>query len=165
MLFRSLGVSFQPRYNNVGFSSFLGNDPVFATRDIHTYETSLRAKYNFTNRMGVTLVARHYVRSLSNKQLYFLNLDGSLTENNIEPLINDRTANYFNIDMVYTWQIAQGSFINIVWKNSISRFDAHQRPGYFDNLKETIGENQNNNLSLKLIYFLDYNTIMNKRNS
>ncbi|MBK7805190.1 MAG: carbohydrate binding family 9 domain-containing protein [Saprospiraceae bacterium] len=158
-----LGVSFQPRYNNVGFSTFEGSEPVFAKRDIHTYETSLRAKYNFTNRMGITLVGRHYVRSLSNKQLYFLNQDGSLTENEIDPVTNDRTANYFNIDMVYTWQIAQGSFINVVWKNSITKFDNHQRSGYFDNLRETVVENQNNNLSVKLIYFLDYNTIMSSR--
>ena len=115
--------------------------------------------------MGITLVGRHYVRSLSNKQLYFLNQDGSLTENEIDPVTNDRTANYFNIDMVYTWQIAQGSFINVVWKNSITKFDNYQRPGYFDNLRETVVENQNNNLSVKLIYFLDYNTIMSKKTS
>ena len=160
-----LGVSFQPRYNNVGFSTFEGNEPIFAKRDIHTYETSLRVKYNFTNRMGITLVGRHYVRSLSNDQLFFLNEDGTLKENAIEPKSNDRTANYFNIDMVYTWQIAQGSFINVVWKNAITRFDAYHRNGYFDNLRETVVENQNNNLSLKLIYFLDYNTLVNKRNS
>jgi len=158
-----LGFSFQPRYNNVGFSSFENSEPVFAQRDIYTYETSIRAKYNFNNRMGVTMVARHYVRSLSNKQMFYLQNDGTLEKNDIVPETNDLTANYFNIDLVYTWQIAQGSFVNIVWKNSISRSDPFQRSGYFDNLRETIQENQNNNLSLKVIYFLDYNTLKNKR--
>ncbi|MBK9256803.1 MAG: carbohydrate binding family 9 domain-containing protein [Saprospiraceae bacterium] len=157
-----LGISFQPRYNNVGFSSFDGSEPVFAKRDIQTYETSIRAKYNFTNRMGLTLVTRHYVRSLMNKQLYYLQNDGSLEQNDILPITNDRTANYFNIDMVYTWQIAEGSFVNIVWKNSIAKFDSFQRSGYFENLRGTFQENQNNNLSFKLIYFIDYNTLKNR---
>ncbi|MGB4960986.1 MAG: DUF5916 domain-containing protein, partial [Saprospiraceae bacterium] len=155
----SLGVSWQPRFNNVGFSYFNGSEPVFAKRDISTYETSIRAKYNFTNRMGLTLVTRHYVRSIDNEQLFDLKNDGTLSQNDLPPAQNNRTVNYFNIDMVYTWQIAQGSFVNVVWKNSIGAFDPLFRGNYFTNLSETVNQNQNNNLSVKLIYFLDYHTI------
>ncbi|MBC7885776.1 MAG: hypothetical protein H7X99_09890, partial [Saprospiraceae bacterium] len=144
---------------------FDGVEPVFAKRYISTYETSLCAKFNFTNRMGVTLVGRHYVRALSNKNLFYLNEDGILSENELNPLSNDRTANYFNIDMVYTWQIAQGSFVNVVWKNSIGKFDVNNRSDYFANLTETLKEDQNNNVSLKLIYFLDYHTMVNRYKS
>ncbi len=154
-----VGVSWQPRFNNAGFSSFAESNPVFALRDIATFENSLRAKYNFTNRMGLNLVARHYVRSIKNKELFYLNSDGTLESNDLLASANNRTVNYFNVDMVYTWQIAQGSFVNVVWKNSIGKFDTYYRSDYFSNLSETLQENQNNNVSVKLIYFLDYNTL------
>ncbi|MBK8627756.1 MAG: carbohydrate binding family 9 domain-containing protein [Saprospiraceae bacterium] len=158
-----LGISVQPRFNNVGFSTFESNEPVFAVRDIDTYETSLRTKYNFTNRMGVSMVARHYIRSIENKMLFNLKTDGSLTENDLTPTAQNRTVNFFNIDLVYTWQIAQGSFVNVVWKNAIGKLDAVYNEDYFSNLSSTLRGDQNNNISVKVIYFLDYHTIASSR--
>jgi len=160
-----LGGSYQPRFNNVGFADYSDSEEtsVFAKRDIQTFETSLRGKYNFTNRMGITLVARHYVSSVKNKQLFYLQKNGTLNANDLSPEEYNRTANFFNIDMVYTWQIAQGSFVSIVWKFAVNRFDEEYRANYIRNLSNTLGENQNNNLSVRLIYFLDYNTVVNKR--
>jgi len=159
-----LGGSYQPRFNNVGFADYSDSEEtsVFAKRDIQTFETSLRGKYNFNNRMGVTLVARHYVSSVKNKQLYYLQSNGLLNSNDLSPENYNRTANFFNIDMVYTWQIAQGSFVSIVWKFAVNRFDEEYRANYIRNLSNTLGENQNNNLSVRVIYFLDYNTVVNR---
>jgi len=112
--------------------------------------------------MGVTLVARHYVSSVKNKQLYYLQSNGLLNSNDLSPENYNRTANFFNIDMVYTWQIAQGSFVSIVWKFAVNRFDEEYRANYIRNLSNTLGENQNNNLSVRVIYFLDYNTVVNR---
>lgn len=158
-----LGISNQPRFNNVGFSTFADGEPVFAIRDINTYETSLRSKYNFTNRMGIAVVARHYVRAIDNKSLHFLNQDGTLRPNDSTPTTQNRTVNFFNIDLVYTWQIAQGSFVNVVWKNAIGKFDAFHNADYLSNLSNTLREDQNNNLSVKVIYFLDYHTLTHKK--
>lgn len=155
-----LNLEYKPRWNNVGFSSFSDLDkPIFANRDVHTYETSIKSKFNFTNRMGITLVGRHYASTIKNKQLFDLEKNGRLTKNNSNPSANNRTLNFFNLDVVYTWQIAQGSFVNLVWKYSINRFDDYYKADYFANLKDTFRENQNNNISLRIIYFLDYNTI------
>ncbi|MGN9424843.1 DUF5916 domain-containing protein, partial [Enterococcus faecium] len=65
-------------------------------------------------------------------------------------------VNYFNIDMVYTWQFTLGSFINVVWKDAISTFNTDVQTNYFKNFGSTIESAQQNSLSFRIIYFLDY---------
>jgi hypothetical protein len=57
--------------------------------------------------------------------------------------------------MVYTWEFAPGSFLNIVWKNSVYSGDQHINDSYFKNFDHTVSAPQNNNISLKVIYYLD----------
>jgi hypothetical protein len=154
-----LGVFGQLRFNNVGFSSFENGEPIFAKREVRTIETSLRSKYSFTNRMFVTFVGRHYVSAVNNNRLYSLESNGSLSANSMNPVNNNRTLNFFNIDMVYTWQIAQGSFVNIVWKSAIFRGIDNADFHYVNNFRNTLLENQNNSVSFRMIYFLDYATM------
>ena len=106
--------------------------------------------------MGITFRARHYVSSVDNKSFYLLQRDGSLVANaNYHPSV-DNNVNYFNIDMVYTWQFAPGSFINLVWKDAAQHSSDTIEKKYFRNLGQTISEDNNNNVSFKVIYFLDY---------
>ena len=106
--------------------------------------------------MGITFRARHYVSSVDNKEFYLLQHDGSLLANaNFRPNVN-QNVNFFNIDMVYTWQFAPGSFLNIVWKNAAQNYSDEVEKQYFKNLSNTVSQNNNNNFSLKVIYFLDY---------
>jgi hypothetical protein len=65
--------------------------------------------------------------------------------------------------MVYTWQFAPGSFLNAVWKNATFYGADSPRDGYFENLGNTLDADQNNNLSLKVIYFLDYLQLKGKK--
>ena len=58
--------------------------------------------------------------------------------------------------MVYTWEFAPGSFLNIVWKNAAQNFTNDVEKGYFKNLGNTIDGDSNNNFSVKVIFFLDY---------
>ncbi|MEP6513579.1 MAG: DUF5916 domain-containing protein [Parafilimonas sp.] len=153
----SHGISFQPRYNNMGYVYVDGSSDInFAKRKINTIEHTLSAKYNFNNKMGITFRARHYVSTVDNKEFYLLQRDGSLLANaGFHPDVN-QNANFFNIDMVYTWEFAPGSFINIVWKNAAQSYTDVVEKQYFKNLSNTISQDNNNNLSLKVIYFLDY---------
>jgi hypothetical protein len=157
-------ISSNPRWNNIGFSHFESGSPAFARRFVTTIENELSAKYNFTNRMGLTLVARHYNSSVNNHDMFRLSEDGNLSlATELNPEKGNRNINFFNVDMVYTWQFAQGSFVNIVWKNAISSFDQNQQFTYMENIRQTFTADQNNNLSVKVIYFIDYNTIKNKK--
>jgi uncharacterized protein DUF5916 len=90
-----------------------------------------------------------------------LQKDGSLLANpGYNPSVNEN-VNFFNIDMVYTWEFAPGSFINIAWKNAEQYNSDVVVKKYFVNLGNTLSQDNNNNLSIKVIYFIDYYTLKN----
>ena len=163
----SLSVLYNPIKNDAGFSQKVygqngsGNpvlqNIIFSRRDVKTFENILETKYNFNNKSGITFRARHYWSKVEQKELYDLNTDGTLSPTRHTSLpLRPQNFNIFNIDAVYTLQFAPGSFINIVWKDQGSLFDKEIHSGYFKNFNRTISEPQNNNLSVKVIYFLDY---------
>lgn len=153
----SLGTGFEPRPKGLGYTTTLDNGSIiFALRNVKTFDNTLNLKYNFTNKMGLTFRARHYASVVNNKQFYTLNQDGSLSANNTITDNLNQNVNFFNIDMVYTWQFAPGSFLNVVWKNATMYNSDLVKDKYFMNLQNTIQSDQNNNISMKVIYFLDY---------
>ncbi len=132
-------------------------DIIFSRRDRVTVENVIQAKYSFNNRSGITFRARHYWSTVKQKQLYDLSVFGRLapTKHTNVPL-SDQNFNIFNIDAVYTWQFAPGSFINVVWKDEGLFYNSDARSDYFKNINNTLSEPQSNNLSIKIIYYLDY---------
>lgn len=136
---------------------------IFSRRNLETIENSLNIKYSFTNRMGLTLQARHYFSKVAPQQFYQLDKYGDLqTPTNPFTKNVNQNYNYLSVDMVYTWQFAQGSFINIVWKDIAENFSRSFEKNYFKNVDNTLSGPQANSLSLRVIYFLDYLTARNK---
>jgi hypothetical protein len=153
------GISYNPRHNSVGFTAFAENAPLFAKRDVKTIENTIFLKYNFTNRMGLTFRTRHYNSRVHNLEFYRLENNGSLQETTNKGDQHHRNVNFFNVDMVYTWQFAPGSFLNIVWKDAAVTNQGLVTDGYFESFNKTIKSDQNNNFSIKVIYFIDYQTV------
>lgn len=149
-------LGYLPRFNNIGFTTIAGDDVIFAKRKVNTIENVLNVKYSFTNKMWITYRMRHYVSTVDNKEYFTLQQNGKLLPNAAFAGNVNQNANFFNIDMVYTWQFAPGSFLNVVWKNSIFTFNRVIERDYFKNFGNTLDADQNNNISLKVIYFLDY---------
>jgi hypothetical protein len=161
------GLGYRPSLNDAGFYNptdstgqgiNIGDDVVFTRRNLTTVENVFNLKYNFSNRSGITVRVRHYSSKVENKQLYDLQNDGTLLPSKHAadvPLFN-QNFNIFNVDAVYTWQFAPGSFVNVVWKDESYLGDENVDHTYFDNFNNTISSPQNNNLSVKIIYYLDY---------
>jgi hypothetical protein len=153
----SYRISFQPRFNGVGYAWSDASQIIFARRKVNTVENIFSTKYSFTNKTGITLRVRHYVSSVENKEFFTLQQqNGKLVSNPSFSENVDRNVNFFNVDMVYTWQFGPGSFLNIVWKDAGFTYHDFVEKNYFKNFNNTIGSDQNNNISLKVIYFLDY---------
>ena len=140
------------------------NDTViFSRRDLRTVENILSMKYSFTNRMGITLRARHYWSKVAPQQFYELNKYGNLVAPAVPFTQNvNQNYNFLSTDLVYTWQFAQGSFINIVWKDISESFNRDFENNYFSNFDKTIKGPQANSFSIRVIYFLDYLTAKSK---
>jgi hypothetical protein len=155
-------ITMEPQTNNVGFASFdppsdpVNGDIIFGRRSRNTIENILGFKYNFNDRMGINTRVRHYWSKVDYKEFFTLLQNGELQKNTAFNTNVNLNVNYFNVDMTYTWQFAPGSFINIVWKNSVQDFRDLVERNYFKNFNNTMEADQNNNLSLKVIYFLDY---------
>ncbi len=170
-------ISYNPITNRAGFAGIYTNAGVenvlFGRRERSTIENRLKFKYSFNNKMYITMRVRHYWSKVNNKEIYILNNEGNLDEiatgnTSLKDFIYtnqnfNRNFNIFNVDMVYSWRFAPGSEINIVWKNGVNTFEKNISNGYFKNFNNTIASPQNNSLSVKILYYIDYLSLKKKR--
>ncbi len=152
--------------NQTGFAGRTGTNGdtiIFSRRNVNSVENVMNIKYNFTNKMGITLRGRHYWSKVRPFQFYELDKYGKLqTPANPFTQNVNQNYNYLSVDMVFNWQFAQGSFFSVVWKDIGENFDRKFEKDYFKNLGNTIEGNQFNSLSLRVIYFIDYLTAKNR---
>jgi hypothetical protein len=62
--------------------------------------------------------------------------------------------------MKYLWRFAPGSELSLVWKNAIYTNDNNLVNSFVDNLENTFAASQINSISLKILYYLDYQYLM-----
>ncbi len=145
-----------------GGGTIINNDIIFGKRDQTTYENILSASYTFTNRMGVTLRARHYWSTVDYNSFHTLDPDGHLISSTYDGLdtngesLHNTNFNAFNIDMVYRWVFAPGSEISLVFKSNLLAFDNDVSKSYSDNFSNTLESPQTKSISLKVLYYIDY---------
>ncbi len=152
--------------NQSGWAANIGvnrDTIIFSRRHVNSVENIINIKYNFTNRMGLTLRARHYWSKVNPVEFYELDKFGKL-QTPTTPFTQNvkQNYNYLSVDMVYNWQFAQGSFFSIVWKDIAESFNRNFEKNYSKNLGNTIDGSQFNSLSVRVIYFLDYLTVRDK---
>ena len=152
--------------NQSGWAANIGTNRdtiIFSRRNVNSVENVMNIKYNFTNRMGLTLRARHYWSKVKPVQFYELDTYGKLqTPTNPFTKNVNQNYNYLSVDMLFNWQFAQGSFFSVVWKDIGESFNREFEKNYVKNLDNTIDGKQFNSLSVRVIYFLDYLTVKNK---
>lgn len=158
---------YSPRIHYTGYSTTdsASNNPVFALRDRQTVENIFNFKYTFNNIMGLTLRVRHYWSKLNNKQYFDLAQNGTLTGLTSTHFSRDNDQNYnaWNIDMIYAWVFSPGSELSIAWKNSALTNTDQAHRNYFYNLHDTLIQPQNNNISVKVLYYIDYQNLRKKK--
>jgi hypothetical protein len=141
--------------NGAGFAGYFDGQPKYGVRDVRTLTNIIQGKYLFKNNLSLTLRMRHYwsyglydYYGDLNKEGYIVR-DNSFTEN---AYFN---FNAFNIDLIFGWQFAPGSFLNIVYKNALQRDEQNIVTSYFGNLDSVFDQNQRNTITLKVVYFFD----------
>ena len=162
-------------FNSQGFAVNIGNQAIpseeiiFGSRDRMNITNTINLQFTATNRMGVTFRLRHYRSTLSYDSFYNLNKDGTLSQNNLTGLdgngvpIYNTNYNAFTIDLVYRWVFLPGSEINIVWKNSIFSNDKNIDASYFSNISTVLDYSPLNSFSIKILYWLDYQSLIRKK--
>ncbi len=155
--------SYQPRLNYAGWVGQENDQTLFSRFDRQTVENTIDGKYTFNNKMGITLRARHYWSNRQNKEFFALAGDGSLQRASVIVNSFDRNFNTFNLDMNYIWQFAPGSELTITWKDASLTSENQVLRGYNKNFNHIFDAPQNNNLSFKVLYYLDYLQFRRKR--
>lgn len=148
----------EPRYNYVNWvGNSSDNQIIFSKYNRNTVESVLDMKYAFTAKMGLNLRGRHYWSDRRNKSFFILQNDGNLQANAGTEFENKHVNyNVFNIDMVYSWQFAPGSELSLTYKDVAEDYETLNREGYGRNFGRVVGRPQNNSVSLKVLYYLDY---------
>ncbi|MFO8234139.1 MAG: DUF5916 domain-containing protein [Bacteroidales bacterium] len=168
--------NFRSRYendiNNIGYVQYGEfNDrtiPVtFGKRNINTITNTFESSYKFTNRMLLDVRVRHYWRNVDYKEMFHLKEDGYLSA----PLeysdseVNKANLNYnaFTVYFQYLWRFLPGSELSVVWQNQIFTDSQDIPDNYIQNLDRILSSSQVNSLSLKLVYYLDYQKLKQGR--
>ncbi|WP_242927817.1 DUF5916 domain-containing protein [Pontibacter vulgaris] len=140
--------------HNIGY---FGSSTVLGDRNIKTLTTTVSGAYIFNENTGLSLNMRHYWSRVAYNAYYSLLDDGHITPLATEQsLADDINFNQFNIDLTYSWRFAPGSELRLMWKNAIQEKTNTIRSSYPDNFSSTIQAPQSNNISVKLLYFIDY---------
>jgi hypothetical protein len=106
----------------------------------------------------MSIRVRHYWRQVHNTNFYDLKNDGYWTE---RPFANgyDQNFNTFNVDMFYTWDFLLGSRLTLAWKNALGadvNIDGITNDTYFKNFNRVFDYPHSNEITLKIVYYLDY---------
>ena len=140
------------------YSSLLGADVLLGRRNVSTFTNTLTTNYTFTNRLSFTMRIRHYVSTVHYWAFARLRPDGVEEALPAYDRNHDTSFNAFNVDASLVWWFAPGSQVSLVWKNAsaTSLLGNEATPLYFDNLANVANTPHNNNVSIKILYYLDY---------
>lgn len=157
----TLNYNFDPL--NPGFADFdSAGSPVFGGRELNTWINSVEARYIFKNDVSLSLNSRHYWNTGEYRFYYNLLDDGTLSGYPSYTGNSNFSYNSFYVDLVFSWQFAPGSILTIVYKNEIEK-DANLIPVSFrKNFSDVMSAPQTNSISLKVLYYLDWQYFKNK---
>lgn len=150
--------------NQVGYASYFAEDSIaFGKRDVRRVTNQLSASYVFNNKSALSLSMRHYWSAVDYKEYYLLQKDGTVADYPEYGENEDLNFNTLSVDLEYSWNLAPGSFLTMVWKNNIynpQEIEADQFTGYIDNFNTTLRSDQSNSFSIKLTYYVDYQQVI-----
>tara|TARA_B100000795_G_scaffold138704_2_gene103672 strand:- start:21066 stop:23354 length:2289 start_codon:yes stop_codon:yes gene_type:complete len=141
--------------NGVGFAGFFDEQPKYGVRDVKTLTNILQGKYLFKNNLSLTLRVRHYWSYGIYDYYGDLDEEGYIIKDDQFAENANFNFNAFNTDLIFAWQFAPGSFLNIVYKNALQKDEQDLRLSYFNNLNTVFDQGQVNTVTMKLIYFFD----------
>lgn len=150
-------------------NSFVALQPqnvIFGNRDMESIENSLQGSYNFSTKKAISLSFRNFwsAAAFAENQFSRLQEDGELEETSYEVNSdNDPNANFniWNLDLSYQWRFAPGSEMILLYRNAIFKLDDQSDLNYAQSLDELFQQPVRHNLSLRIVYYLDYNTVKN----
>ncbi len=160
----SYNFNYRKENGDRGYVTTNDTDIIFGERDQKTIENTLSGNYNFNPFHTISLSFRNYWATVTYKEdLFVLQENGTLktdsryTTNTVEdPNIN---FSVWNLDLRYSWQFAPGSQLSVLYRNQLFNSNTQSTKTYFSTLKELFNQSFEHTLSVRIVYFIDYNQI------
>ncbi len=154
---------YEIRQNELAYADTENDLIIFGKRDVNTISNTFNSTYIFNNKSSLDFKIRHYWSSVKYNNYYLLDENGDLNSQNFYNNNNDINYNVFNIDLIYRWQFLPGSELLLVWKNAIYDDSDIIVTDYFDNLSNTYDATKVNLISIKILYYIDYQNFKRKK--
>lgn len=136
---------------------------IIGDRDQIIFSNAMNAKYTLSSSMNLNLRARHYWTQVAYDRFYTLMSNSTLAPTDYDPAESpDINFNTFNLDMNLTWRFAPGSDFILAWTHQIDQEDGEVNSVFTQQFGRLFRENANAAISLRLVYFLDYEVLKNK---
>lgn len=131
------------------------NKPVFSLRNTDMITNVFSGSYVLNNKMDLSFKLRYHFDQVKNTKFKNLGNDGYL---HTSEYIGEHNINYttWTGNMQFSWWFAPGSQMSLVWNHAITNYDDIIRNHWVENVEQSLTLPQENSLSLKVIYYLDY---------
>ena len=143
-----------------GFVGSKDSNIYIGTRNRSTAVNSLTSQYTINNEMALSFSLRHYYSEVNYKNFGILQDDGRVAEVQNYTTTN-QTYNSWNVDLRYSWYFAPGSQLTLLYQNAAQDYLNYSKINFKDNFKNLFNEPMNNTFSLKITYYIDYNSVKN----
>lgn len=158
-------LNFDYRNGDRGYATREDDQPIFGERNRQRVTNSLRSNYNFNPFHSLGLVFRHYWDTVKYDDELFtlldngrLTTDSGYTTGNVS---NDPNINFstWNIDLSYSWQFVQGSFLTVLYRNQLFNNDENVDDDFSESLNLLFDQPVQHTISVRLQYFIDFQGI------
>jgi len=160
----SAGIEWGADQNGIGYVSHTDSDNIFfGQRNTRTLVPLLSGSFMFNRDLSLSVYLRHYWSRVTYTGDYFLLAhDGELERTDSGVNASDINYNSFTLDTQLTWNFAPGSQLSLVWKNAIDNYHDRVFGDYFENARFFMGQPQVNSISVKILYYIDYQKLSKK---
>ena len=140
-------------------------EPVAGRRQVVNFSTVINGVYNFTSKMNLSFRTRHYWSKVHYTNFYYTDAEGNWLPH---AFINNQDQNFnaFNLDMFYTWDFKYGSKLIVGYKNWLGNdfpINGSNYKNYTSNLNQIFQQPHGNEVTVRLIYYVDYLTLQRKK--
>jgi hypothetical protein len=153
-------LNYNKTLDDQGYVDETDDNIIFGFRDRKSYTNNISGKYSFSTNSSLSISFRHYWSSVKYNSYANLFSDGKLYPNS-DYVGNDVNFNSWNLDLNYIWQFAPGSQLIAFYRNSIFNSDSDSRLDFFENLNNLFEQSQRHTISVRFVYFIDYNKLKN----
>ena len=138
---------------------------LFGDRDNTEITQVWNIRHIFNNRMSLSGRVRHSWSRVRYHGFLELNEDGDLVATDWATVGGDGRSEYdlnfnaWSVDLVYEWNFAPASFLTVVWKNNLQSTGNLLPANYGENFNQMLENGFLNSLSLRALFFVDYNRL------